>query len=615
MAVSREKARTRLGEALAPLLLFLFGLVLYLPSLPTTVSFEDSAEFVAAAATGGILHPSGYPLYVLLARAFAALPVATPAWRVAFFSAVCASAALAVLFLVARRLAGTARPLRLMEQAVVALLIAQLGVSTLWWSQAIYAKAYPLHVLLLALAAWSFARWLQNDGRKWLIAAGAFVGLSLANHLFLTIAALPAFAIAFVMFAGRKRSAWLAGAYAAAVSIAVAALPYVWLAWRAGRAPAYAFTGIDSPAAMVGHVLRLGYADAGAAGWNKAGLASAILGASAGMLGPIVGALFVTGLFIVAVRWRKTERARLALEACCVMLAFSPLAVIAGRAFGWSVENEYIYRVYAFHGAAFAAVFAAVGAVALLRRLPAPAPAALVASLAGLPLVSALLAWPHVALFREPLVDAYARAMLEPLPPRAVLVVLDEGVTNDTELFALAYLQSVENVRRDVTVVTDTDIRPLYRPDLPSGHGRFPLLLRRRMLLESAAEDESLSGRPVFASFPSEAVSPSLPSRSNGVVYSLGSHAVPVVEFVPPPSGLLAPNFALSSIASHLHYARAAALVDRAGPRAGLFTLIDAIALDPFPQSDDFAAFVAHRARLLAPAAEPCTDGDGSCSL
>src|SRR5436190_1383307 len=98
-----KSMRTLAPSWRSPLVMFGAGLALALPLLPRTVSFEDSGEFVAAAATAGIPHPSGYPLYVLLASIFAKLPFGAVPWRVALFSAVCAAAALAVLFAVARR--------------------------------------------------------------------------------------------------------------------------------------------------------------------------------------------------------------------------------------------------------------------------------------------------------------------------------------------------------------------------------------------------------------------------------------------------------------------------------------------------------------------------------
>jgi hypothetical protein len=56
---------------LAPLGAFVTLLALYLVTLAPTVVGGDSGELTAAAVTGGVPHPPGYPVFALLARLFA----------------------------------------------------------------------------------------------------------------------------------------------------------------------------------------------------------------------------------------------------------------------------------------------------------------------------------------------------------------------------------------------------------------------------------------------------------------------------------------------------------------------------------------------------------------
>ena len=76
---------------------------LYLFMLPARLTWSnfggDSGDFLAAVRTGGIPHPSGYPTYVLLARVFQSLPLSTPYWRGALFSALSAALAAGLLCL------------------------------------------------------------------------------------------------------------------------------------------------------------------------------------------------------------------------------------------------------------------------------------------------------------------------------------------------------------------------------------------------------------------------------------------------------------------------------------------------------------------------------------
>jgi hypothetical protein len=69
-----------------PLLILISSLsVLYLYTMAPGLTWEndgrDGGDLIAAAATGGIAHPTGYPLYLLLARVFQSLPVGFLAFR------------------------------------------------------------------------------------------------------------------------------------------------------------------------------------------------------------------------------------------------------------------------------------------------------------------------------------------------------------------------------------------------------------------------------------------------------------------------------------------------------------------------------------------------------
>jgi len=66
-----------------------FGLpfVLYLLTLAPTIYNLDSAEFSTAAATGGIVRATGYPLYLLLGRLWSLLPIGDVGWRMNLLSA------------------------------------------------------------------------------------------------------------------------------------------------------------------------------------------------------------------------------------------------------------------------------------------------------------------------------------------------------------------------------------------------------------------------------------------------------------------------------------------------------------------------------------------------
>src|SRR5258708_4770803 len=84
----RSSARTAwlvpvLASGLVPLAAYLCTLH---PGLPA----GDSGELITVAATGGVAHPPGYPLYTMLAGLWLqTFPFGNIAWRLNVFSAVC----------------------------------------------------------------------------------------------------------------------------------------------------------------------------------------------------------------------------------------------------------------------------------------------------------------------------------------------------------------------------------------------------------------------------------------------------------------------------------------------------------------------------------------------
>src|SRR5512140_1586656 len=82
---------------LAILVVSLMGIYLrtLAPGLTWANGGSDGGDLIAAAATGGIAHPTGYPLYLLLARLFQCLPIGNLAFRTnlmsAFFTALAAT--------------------------------------------------------------------------------------------------------------------------------------------------------------------------------------------------------------------------------------------------------------------------------------------------------------------------------------------------------------------------------------------------------------------------------------------------------------------------------------------------------------------------------------------
>ncbi len=230
----RAKGTTRLGSPswIAGVGVGILAFVLYLLTLAPTVLYytdemKDSAVLPTVAYTLGISHPTGYPTYTILTHLFTYLPVADVAYRVNLASAVFGALAVAALYAAGLRLG----------RSILAAIVGALafGTSPLFWSQAVIAEVYTLHVLFLATALLVLLVWREKREDKYLLLAAAVVGFAMTHNL--TSGLLLPSAAAFVLLVEpRKILDWkiiLKGAGVFLLSL----LPYAYLPIRARMDP------------------------------------------------------------------------------------------------------------------------------------------------------------------------------------------------------------------------------------------------------------------------------------------------------------------------------------------------------------------------------------------
>jgi hypothetical protein len=197
------------------------------PSLGGTI---DSAEFQQAAYSLAVVHPTGYPLYLLLARAWiTAIPFGDPAFRVNLLSAVFAALAVVVLYLTVHHLTRSVT-----ASAGGAILY---SVQAVPWAQAGVAEINSLTTLLIGLAFLALLKW--GDGAWPLPVFALIYGLAVSHH---RTALLYAPLLALGLLAARRGTWRRVNWRDAGVSIALFLLPfvaYVYLPLRGDTNPAY----------------------------------------------------------------------------------------------------------------------------------------------------------------------------------------------------------------------------------------------------------------------------------------------------------------------------------------------------------------------------------------
>jgi transmembrane protein TMEM260 (protein O-mannosyltransferase) len=431
--------------SLAGLVVFAGALALYGATALRGLDHADNGELAAVAWTLGIAHPTGYPTLTLLGHAMAhALPwrpILTLNLLSALFGAASA-AALASVFHEALAIAGRdlAPRARTIAAAAAALAIAGSGI---WWDQAQRWEVYSLHALLLALATGFFLRFAERGERG--PAFAVTLGLAFTAHM-TTILLAPAFLVLWLArrgFGARSlRSLLLLAPW-----FALGLTPYLYLPVRSAQGPRFDW---DAPHTGAGFLRMLGARDYG--GWlftdpgTFAGQWSYFFGRLPGEVGFLGVPLALIGLLSLA-----RGAPRLAVFA---LLLFGASVLFAG---GYGIPDIGSYFLVAMLGLGIAI---AAGLARLPGRLGAGAVAAAGMALVGLVLVAQLPAHAPPAVSA---VELMAHDLLEPLPPNAVVL------TNEWDAWASGslYLQEVEGLRRDVTVIDGELLeRPWYLDEL-----------------------------------------------------------------------------------------------------------------------------------------------------
>jgi hypothetical protein len=534
----------------------------YAATLAPGLTFWDSGELMAAVHSLGIPHPPGTPLYVMLARTWrellsplstavatnsfsalaTALAVGAVAWllsratrlRWAALGAALCAGAMSTVWLDANEAEVYAAALLLSVAMLLAAeragAVASHSGSSRWAVLTAYtmALAVPLHISALVAAPAAIVLAMQRGARPvdWPIAvilSGAFLVATGAGLAEWTIAAAGVALIVLgplLARADRARHSKTAAMVAIVLALGISAVAFMPI--RSLHSPALDSGSPTSWSALWDVIGRRQYEAQGLwprqaplwaqlanffeyADWQVAlGLAPGV--APSWLRTPFTILYALLGVYGAA-RHREIDarswRAFVVLMVCASLGLVIYMNFKAGSSFGYGVlpdsllhearERDYFFSLAFFTWGAWAGF----GAVLLLaKRSRSLIPAGL--ALAALPIA---LNWRAVDRTREPEASAprrVASALLWSAPPRSVLVTW-----GDNDSFPLWYMQVVEGVRRDVTVV----VAPLlgaewYRAQLAR---RDSLLLENDVenpwsepsVLARIAERASVNGRPL----------------------------------------------------------------------------------------------------------------------
>ncbi len=184
--------------------------LLYVLTLAPTTAFWDTSEYIATAHIVGIPHPPGNPLFVIVAKAWTLLlaPLGlSVAVRVNLFAATTSAVATGFFYLIAHRVLAGVQP-RGSFARVGAAAAALIGATafTVWNQSNVNEKVYTLSMAIIAAVSWLAVLWHdhkdERGSARYLLWAVFLLAIGSTNH---PMSLLPAPALAlFVLVSGAR---------------------------------------------------------------------------------------------------------------------------------------------------------------------------------------------------------------------------------------------------------------------------------------------------------------------------------------------------------------------------------------------------------------------------
>jgi len=260
---------------------------LYFITAARDIVVGDSPELVITAATLGVPHSPGYPLFTMLGHFFSLLPTGPLPFRVNLFSVVCDAAAVGVVFLTAFRLSWS--------RLAAAMAALTLAFNPLFWSWSLVAEVFPLNNLLAALLIYLLVIWHEQPERYRFLTAASFVaGLALTNHQ--TIILLGP-AVCFLLW--HHRAVLVARPQiilTCAATFLLGLLPYTYVPWASAHHPVYNWGDVSSWRDLFALITRQSYGAAHLAQAKYQGGSWLLrLAALTESIGALMGLLLVLG--------------------------------------------------------------------------------------------------------------------------------------------------------------------------------------------------------------------------------------------------------------------------------------------------------------------------------
>ncbi|MEX2570074.1 MAG: DUF2723 domain-containing protein [Gemmatimonadota bacterium] len=496
---------------------------LYAATLAPTTAFWDASEYIATAHIVGIPHPPGNPLFVLMARAWELLLAPTglaTAVRVNLFSALMTAGASVFWYLVIYRVLSFFTETELVRRVGAgASVLLSASAFTVWNQSNVNEKVYTVSLFTIALLSWLAFLWRDHieehrglaPRKSWhddnaLVLAIFILALSVGNHLMAFLAA-PALLVFLLLVKPKALGNWRLYAWALVFGV-IGLSVHLYLPIRAGLGPV--INEANPTCASLGQAI-VSVVTFGAAGCEdlSAALAreqyakppvterlaplwaqllnyvqyfdwqwSRSLGGTQGWFAPVrlPFTLLFVGLGSYGA-WRHAQRDRTSFVYLATLFATLSLGLIfylnfrygysQSAAYGLGFDQAEVRERDYFFIVSFSlwGLWSGIGLTALWLEASGKAGAsgrkalargAPVMAIALLPLI---LNWTYATRWGDYAARDWAYNLLNSVEPYGVLFT-----NGDNDTFPLWYIQEVEGIRQDVTVIVWSYLNTSWYP-------------------------------------------------------------------------------------------------------------------------------------------------------
>ncbi len=463
------------------ILMFFCSALLFTLTLNPSIFHGDTTEFISAIATGGVAHPPGYPLLLILGKMFSLVPWFSLPVRLNFLSAVCS----------AFTIAFCARSIRLLTNSRLGVIFGSglLAISSSFWLYSEVLETFSLNALLISIFIWQCVVFIKKPSKNRALFLIFILAINASNHH--TAALLLPILAGMLWVASKKLTlGWKFWAASAFISLS-GFLPYAYILEAARHNPSLNWDNAVNLKNLLHLILRKDFGTFILAPGDLSFMpkTTPVELYFTDLFKQTFGLLPVLAIAGFSYLYRQKQKIIFSILAYS-FISLGPAFALLSRLQITSIQQK--ATLERFYIASFVplAILAGAGAAFIISLLPKRIKIISFA-LPLLLLPPAIYALPKTNQRGNSFYENYSKKILDGLPPDAIFITTGDISDNGSQ-----YLQLVQKIRPDVIIITlPKTVAPWYKaqlekrnPELQNLISEFPQETVRRLCDRYAAE-------------------------------------------------------------------------------------------------------------------------------